>query len=98
MGRKGTVRIEDGSRTAQWYGALEGVEEYVCPYGLNPAYLPALEDGKLRIVGRDDEGDPRVVELAGHPFFLGTLFQPELRSEGEGVHPLVVAFVRASSG
>jgi CTP synthase (UTP-ammonia lyase) len=46
-------------------------------------------------VGRDDDGDPRIVELADHPFFVATLFQPELLSEGEGVHPLVVAFVGA---
>lgn len=95
VGQSGRVTLDPGSRAAGWYGGLEGIEEYVCSYGLNPEHRERFERGPLRIVGRDDEGDPRVVELSGHPFFLATLFQPELRSEGEGVHPLVVAFVEA---
>lgn len=36
------------------------------------------------------------MELAGHPFFVATLFQPE-RAALRGVeHPLVTAFVAAA--
>lgn len=94
-GKSGRVTIDPGTRAADWYGGLEGTEEYVCSYGLNPEHWELFEKGPLKIVGRDDDGDPRIVELAGHPFFVATLFQPELRSEGDGVHPLVVAFVKA---
>jgi CTP synthase (UTP-ammonia lyase) len=93
VGKSGRVTLDPGTRAAEWYGGLEGTEEYVCSYGLNPEHRKLFERGPMKIVGRDDGGDPRIVELIGHPFFLATLFQPELRSEGEGVHPLVVAFV-----
>jgi CTP synthase (UTP-ammonia lyase) len=42
-----------------------------------------------------DAGDLRAVELGGHPFFVGTLFQPERAAlKGEPV-PIVNAFLEA---
>ena len=37
-----------------------------------------------------------VGELPGHPFFVGTLFQPQLSSTGAAPHPLVRAFCSAA--
>ncbi len=37
----------------------------------------------------------RVIELPGHPFFMGTLFVPQTGSTPQRPHPLVTAFVRA---
>ena len=37
----------------------------------------------------------RAVELDEHPFFIGTLFQPERAALREQTPPLVTAFVRA---
>jgi CTP synthase (UTP-ammonia lyase) len=37
------------------------------------------------------------VELAGHHFFLATLFQPQLSSSPQKPHPLLTAFVRAAA-
>jgi CTP synthase (UTP-ammonia lyase) len=39
-----------------------------------------------------------VIELLHHPFFLGTLFVPQLRSTPISPHPLVTAFVQAVVG
>lgn len=39
----------------------------------------------------------RVVELPGHPFFIGTPFVPQARSRPEDPHPLVSAFVKATA-
>jgi CTP synthase (UTP-ammonia lyase) len=39
-----------------------------------------------------------VIELSDHPFFLGTLFVPQLRSTPTDPHPLVTAFVQAVVG
>jgi CTP synthase (UTP-ammonia lyase) len=50
----------------------------------------------LRISAHDDTGEVRAVELAGHPFFLATLFQPELSALSGTPHPLVRAFARAA--
>lgn len=48
------------------------------------------------MTGVDAEGDVRVAELTSHPFFVATLFQPELSALGAEAHPLVCAFVRAA--
>ncbi len=47
--------------------------------------------------GFDGEGDARIAELPEHPFFLATLFQPELAGDGTRPHPLVQAFARAAA-
>ncbi|MFC5467471.1 hypothetical protein ACFPPD_01995 [Cohnella suwonensis] len=91
-------RLSPGSRVAGFYGADEAVEQYgTCNYGPNPAFAPLLDSAGYRVVGRDPEGETRIMELNGHPFFVGALFQPE-RSAFRGiVHPLVKSFVRAAS-
>jgi CTP synthase (UTP-ammonia lyase) len=93
----GEILLERGSRLAAIYGVSSVIEGYHCRYGLNPLYAERLRSGPLRIGARDTSGDVRAVELHGHPFFFGTLYQPE-RSALEGhTHPLVTAFVAAAS-
>jgi CTP synthase (UTP-ammonia lyase) len=49
------------------------------------------------MAARDAAGEVRAVELDGHPFFVGTLFQPERSALRGQVHPLLTAFVAATS-
>ncbi len=72
-----------GTLAAQAMGAGRVTERYFCRYGLNLEYLQVLIANGLVFSGRDEQGDPRIAELPGHPFFVGTLFQPEL-SSGRG--------------
>ena len=72
------------------------MEQYYCNFGVNPDKVPLLRKGPLQITGSDAEGEVRVVELPDHPFFVGTLFVPQLRSTPERPHPLVTAFIRAA--
>jgi CTP synthase (UTP-ammonia lyase) len=95
-GREMRLRFAAGSRVAGIYGVLDATEEYYCNFGVNPEYVPLLGRGPLRITGADAEGEARVIELPGHPFFLGTLFVPQTRSTTERPHPLVSAFVEAA--
>jgi CTP synthase (UTP-ammonia lyase) len=89
-----SIRLVAGSRMAAIFGKLETVEGYHCNYGLNPAYQAQLEQAGMKISGFDAAGDPRTFELEGHPFFFGTLFQPE-RSAFKGVvHPLIRALLQ----
>jgi CTP synthase len=37
-----------------------------------------------------------IVELEGHPYFIGTQFHPELKSTVENPHPLFVSFIGAA--
>jgi CTP synthase (UTP-ammonia lyase) len=95
--KRGEVFFVAGSRLAGFYGVPSAVEGYHCRYGLSPNFAAHLEQGPFRVSARDGEGDVRAAELDGHPFFFGTLFQPE-RSALEGrTHPLITAFVSAAS-
>jgi CTP synthase (UTP-ammonia lyase) len=96
VGQRGSVRFAPGSRVALIYGAEQAMEAYHCSYGLNPEYTDLFTAGALHITGADEQGSLRVIELAGHPFFLATLFQPELSAATGVAHPLVAAFVAAA--
>ncbi|HVU22871.1 MAG TPA: CTP synthase [Opitutus sp.] len=91
------LRFVPGSLVHAAYGADAAVEGYHCNFGPNPAHVPALERAGLRFTAFDGTGEPRAAELAPelHPFFVGTLFQPERAALRGAVPPLVRAFVRA---
>lgn len=99
--RIGRVHLGDGTRLRQIYGTETAEEGYHCSYGLNPEHAGLFEGGTpsgsmLRIAARDTEGEVRAVELADHPFFIATLFQPERRALSGVLHPLVRAFIEAA--
>ncbi|MFJ3926755.1 hypothetical protein [Streptomyces sp. NPDC090022] len=103
VGHEGVVRTEPGSLAEAVLGAERSTERYHCAYGPAPRHLPALAAHGLRLSGHDEDGQVRVVELPGHPFFLATLFQPELRgADGDGdgdggrPHPVVRGFAAAA--
>jgi len=97
-GREMELTFSSGSRVAEIYGAISATERYYCNFGVNPDHASLLKSGSLKITGSDSEGEIRVIELPGHPFFLGTLFVPQTRSTAEQPHPLVTAFMRAVNG
>ena len=79
------------------YGRDEVAERYFCNYEVNPAYRGALERAGLTLSGFSENDDVRVAELPTHPFFIATLFQPQLSSEVGNPHPLILAFLEASA-
>jgi len=89
------VVLEPDGLLALAYGVPEVMETYQCRYGVNPHYASMFTADGLRIAARDHNGEIRAVELVGHPFFVGTLFQPERSADGGRAHPLITAFVRA---
>jgi len=93
---KGSLHFESGSRLAKIYGSEVATEEYHCSYGLNPLYADRFQNGPMKVAARDDEGSIRAVELDDHPFFIGTLFQPERAALRDRLPPLVHAFVAAA--
>ena len=94
---EGKILLREGSRLRAVYGCAEVSEPYQCSFGLNPEYEPRLADGRLRFVGRDEGGEVRALEIAGHPFYVATLFQFERSAlrEGAAAHPVVRAYLRA---
>jgi len=95
-GQEHPVVLEPGTRAASLYGVESTVEDYYCSYGLSPEYRPRMEESGLRVSGVDEEGEPRIVELDGHPFLVATLFCFQTRSRPEKPHPLVAGFVDAA--
>lgn len=96
VGHEGAVKVEVGSLAERVLGAERTVERYHCSYGTSPAYLDVLRAHGLRFSGVDEAGDVRVAELPGHPFFLATLFQPELTGDGTRPHPIIRALASAA--
>ena len=95
-GQEHSVSFVPGTRAAALYGAESAVEDYFCSYGLSPKYRPRMEEAGLRVSGVDEEGEPRIVELEGHPFFVATLFCFQTRSREDEPHPLVAGFAEAA--
>lgn len=96
VGHEVTVRITPGSRTARLLGTDRTEARYHCNYGPNPYYLDVLRAHGLTFTGADESGDIRIAELAAHPFFLATLFQPELDGDGTRAHPLIAGLAAAA--
>jgi CTP synthase (UTP-ammonia lyase) len=97
VGQTHAVRLQAGSLAARLYGRDEVVEDYYCNYGLNPEYRARLERAGLRVSGAGADGEVRLIELPGHPFFLATLFLPQSRSAPGAPHPLLAGWAAAAA-
>jgi CTP synthase (UTP-ammonia lyase) len=96
VGATEVVCISPNTLAHRAYGTEEATEDFRCNYGLNPHYLPYFSNGPLKITGTDTAGEARIVELTDHPFFMATLFLPQLRSRPGAPHPLVLAYLAAA--
>lgn len=89
--------LEPGSIAARAYGVSEISERHRHRYEFNREYEALLSGAGLRITGTSPDGTyVEVVELPGHPFFLGCQFHPEFKSKPLEPHPLFSAFVGAA--
>jgi CTP synthase (UTP-ammonia lyase) len=68
--------------------------KYFCSYGLNKSYSDQLKSSGLKLTALSSDGEVRAFEIAGHPFFMGTLFQPALTSTADEPDPIIAAFVK----
>jgi CTP synthase (UTP-ammonia lyase) len=97
VGHEGAVHVTPGSLAEKVLGTTQTMERYHCSYGVNPRYLDTLREHGVHFTGFDDAGDVRIAELADHPFFFCTLFQPELAGDGTHPHPIISAFAAAAA-
>ncbi|MFN7921533.1 MAG: hypothetical protein U0Q16_15635 [Bryobacteraceae bacterium] len=86
-----------GTQLAEAYGTEPVHFGYHCNFGLNHAFEERLQRAGMCISARDPQGEVRAMELAGHPFFVGTLFQPERWALRGRNCPIADAFVRAAA-
>ncbi|MBV9608038.1 MAG: hypothetical protein JO187_00650, partial [Acidobacteria bacterium] len=73
-------------------------EGFFCNYELNAEFAPRFAVAGLRPNATSARGEVRGVELPEHPFFIATLFQPQLTSARTGKpHALIAAYLRATA-
>src|SRR5215831_2654919 len=87
--------IDEGARCYSAFNSRNITENYYCNFGLNPEYQQQLHDAGFRIVASDIHKEARIIELDDHPFFMGTLFVPQVNSRSEKPHPIILEFGKA---
>jgi CTP synthase (UTP-ammonia lyase) len=107
VGQTMEVCLEPGTKAAALYESPaarsarresgRANEKYYCSFGLNAAYRKQLEAAGLVVSATDDAGEVRIMELASHPFFVGTLFVPQAGSTKSKPHPVVTGFYAAAT-
>jgi len=95
-GQTMSIQLAADSLACALYGRSEVREQYYCNFGLNPEHQERLEDAGLKVVGTDQDGEARVIELPQRRFYLATLFVPQLKSQPSSPHPLVLGLLEAA--
>jgi CTP synthase len=97
--RLGSYMCElDGSSLAhKIYDKQRITERHRHRWEFNNAYLDAFEKAGMHASGKNPESTlVEIVEIPGHPFFIGVQYHPELKSTVENPHPIFVHFIRAA--
>lgn len=89
--------LTPGSKAAEIYGGTSISERHRHRYEFNNDFLQQFEDAGLVLSGKNPEsGLVEIIELPGHPFFVGVQFHPELKSTVENPAPVFVSFIKAA--
>jgi CTP synthase len=91
--------LKEGSIAREAYGVDFIEERHRHRYEANPEYIPQLEEKGFRVTGASPDGKfVEIIELEGHPWFLGCQFHPEYKSRPTAPHPLFRSFISAARG
>jgi len=89
--------IKEGSLAECIYGSERVNERHRHRYEFNNEYLEDFEGNGMIASGINPEtGLVEIMEIPGHPFFIGVQYHPELKSTVERPAPLFVHFVAAA--
>jgi CTP synthase (UTP-ammonia lyase) len=92
VGQERTVTPVPGTRLAAICGTDPFPGFHFCSYGL-AAELPGMV-----VAAHADDAGVEAIELPDHPFYLATLFQPQVGTADRGtLHPLISALLAAVS-
>jgi CTP synthase len=100
----GTMRVgayeavlKPGSHVAEIYQSTKISERHRHRFEVNMRYRERLEEAGLRISGLSPDGLlPEIIEIPGHPWFIGVQYHPELKSKPFDPHPLFASFIAAA--
>jgi len=91
-----TCVIQPDTLAHRVYGTTEISERHRHRYEFNREYEALLTGGGLQISGSTpDSTYVEMVEIPGHPYFIGCQFHPEFKSKPLEPHPLFQQFVKA---
>ncbi len=92
-----TIHLKKGTLAEKLYGAPTVRERFRHRYECNPKYIDAFEQKGIVFSGKDAHHPiMKILELPGHPFFVGVQFHPEFTSRPLSPQPLFLEFVAAS--
>jgi len=90
-------RLKTDSQVYQVYQQENIAERHRHRYEFNNEYLEAYSKAGMRPVGLNEKDNlVEIIELIGHPWFIGVQFHPEYKSTVARPHPLFVSFVKAA--
>jgi CTP synthase len=90
-------RLREGTVAHRLYGAADISERHRHRFEFNNDYRQRFEESEMVISGVNPDRDlVEIVELPGHPFFVGVQFHPEFKSRPLKAHPIFQGFVGAA--
>jgi CTP synthase len=92
-------RLQEGSLAHRLYGSTRISERHRHRYEVNNEYRERFRAAGFVPSGINPELDVvEVMELQGHPFFVGVQYHPEFQSSPLKAHPIFRGFVAAALG
>ncbi|MDP4280907.1 MAG: CTP synthase [Bacteroidota bacterium] len=90
-------KLKKGSKVYDIYKTENISERHRHRFEFNNEYLTQYQKAGMTPVGINEKDNlVEIMELKGHPWFIGVQFHPEYKSTVASPHPLFRAFVRAA--
>lgn len=90
--------LDKSTKAYALYGEETIYERHRHRYEVNNDYRKVLTENGMTLSGLSPDGRiVEMIELKGHPFFLGTQGHPELKSRPNRPHPLFRGFIEAAA-
>ncbi len=91
------THLTAGSKAAECYAAQDITERHRHRYEFNNVYRQQYAERGMQVVGTSPDGTlVEVVEVPGHPWFVGVQYHPEFKSQPTKAHPLFAGFIGAA--
>ena len=89
--------IKENTLAYNIYGKSDINERHRHRWEFNNEYLNRFEEAGMIASGINPQtGLVEILELNGHPFFIGVQYHPELKSTVENPQPIFVSFIKAA--
>jgi CTP synthase len=100
LGTKPTPFLVDDCKIRRLYGDAAHVDErHRHRYEVNPELIEQIEAAGLVYVGKDETGQRcEIMELEGHPYYVGTQYHPEFKSRPNRPSPPFLGLLMAAVG